>query len=432
MQRANRREFLRRSSCFLGGSTFAAALAGAGKSRAAGQAANDKIVLAVMGVHGRGRDLARGFSRQKNTEVAYICDVDQKVLDDMLIQWDSDVAPEPKTARDVRTVLDDKDVDALVIATPDHWHATATVWACAAGKHVYVEKPASHNGYEGQLMIAAAEKYSRHVQLGTQRRSSPHIAEALQKLKEGEYGRALFARGWINSTRPNIGRGKAGPPPAHLDFESWQGPAPTTEFRDNVVHYNWHWFWRWGTGELGNNGIHAIDVCRWGLDVTAPEKVTCGGGRLFFDDDQETPDTQIATFHFGEKVINWEHRTWTRRGFENSLFGIQFYTDHGALRFTDEHIVSFDMDGKETSREHFSGGESEHLANFLACIRGDAPLNAPITSGVASTALCHLGNIAYRTGRTVLVEPDTGAPTGDEEAESLWRREYRSGWELTV
>lgn len=426
MTPVDRRMFLRHSG------TAASAILAGGLLPSTVLGANDRVRVAVMGVNGRGSALAKGFARQPNTVVEYLCDVDQQSLDRAAGELEKETERTAKLEGDVRRILDDGNVDALVIAAPDHWHATAAVWACAAGKHVYVEKPACHNGAEGELMVAAAEKYGRAVQLGTQRRSSPGVRTAIDSLRNGAIGNVLFARGWINSTRPSIGFGQMVKVPPRLDFGLWQGPAPEKPYQDNLVHYNWHWFWHWGTGELGNNGIHALDICRLGLDVEYPEKVVCGGGKLHFHDDQETPDTQIASFHFGDKMINWEHRTWHRRGFENSLFGMQFYGEEGTLQLTNGSAAILDMDEREVRRFPTEGGEKEHLANFLAAIRNGEPLNADIREGVISTAMCHLGNIAYRCERTVRFDPLARAVLDDSEAAKLWTRQYRPGWELTI
>ena len=392
-------------------------------------AANDRLVVAIMGVNGRGRDLARGFAAQPNSSVAYICDVDQRAIAKGLEAVGKQPSATPLGVNDFRRALDDRAVDALVIATPDHWHAPATILGCSAGKHIYVEKPACHNGREGELMVAAARKNQRVVQLGTQRRSSAGLIEAIDRVHKAEFGRVLFARGWINSTRPSIGHGKETAVPAYLDYDLWQGPAPTRPYRDNLIHYNWHWFWNWGTGELGNNGIHALDVCRWGLQVDYPQSAVCGGGRFHFDDDQETPDTQIVTLNFGDKAINWEHRTWNRRGFEGDSFGVAFYGEEGSLVITGSGYKVYDMAGKILAEGAVQTDDAGHIGNFLTCIRDGQRPNAEIEEGVKSTALCHLGNIAYRTGRTVKFDVQAKRIVGDEEQLALWSREYRPGWE---
>lgn len=426
------KSFTRRS--FLGTSAAAgAALAVWSEIPAAEEtrSANDRLVVAIIGTNGRGQALAKGFASQANCSVAFICDVDQRAIGKGLEAVGKQSAT-PVGIQDFRRALDDRAVDAVAIATPDHWHAPATILACSAKKHVYVEKPACHNGHEGELMVAAARRHERVVQLGTQRRSSAGMIEAIERVHKGELGRVLLARGWINSTRPSIGHGKQTDVPADLDYDLWQGPAPLRPYRDNLIHYNWHWFWHWGTGELGNNGIHALDACRWGLQVDYPQSVVCGGGRFHFDDDQETPDTQIATFNFGDKAINWEHRTWSKRGFEGESYGVVFYGEEASLVATGSGYKIYDMSGKQTAEGKIVTDDASHIGNFLTCIREGQRPNAEIEEGVKSTALCHLGNIAYRTGRTVKVDPQAKRILGDDEQLALWSREYRPGWEPVV
>jgi predicted dehydrogenase len=248
-----------------------------------------------------------------------------------------------------------------------------------------------------------------------------------------------MARSWIASIRPAIGHGRTVDPPARLNYELWQGPAPREAYRDNVIHYHWHWFWTWGTGELGNNGIHGLDLCRLAMQVDCPREVVCGGGRLFFEDDQQTPDTELATFRFGEpghdeRLIHWEHRTWHRHGGRGRDWGCEFYGDKGTLTLDSAGWEILDRDGKQTAQVKITNGEPEHLANFCAAIRTGAPLHAPIDSGVSSTLLCHLGNIAYRTSSTVNLDPATRqlAANASDEQKQLWSREYAPGWEVKV
>ncbi len=424
----NRRRFLGQTAT----ATAALATWSAVDSARALEQPSNRLVLGVMGTNGRGKALAAAFAKLPGATVAYVCDPDQRAMAGGKKAASDNQDQMVAGVKDFRRILDDNSVDALVIAAPDHWHAPATILACAAGKHVYVEKPASHNGREGQLMIAAARKHGRTVQLGTQRRSSTGINNAIRRLREGEIGRVLFARGWINSTRPNIGHGNEVPVPEHLDYDLWQGPAPEEPYRDNLIHYNWHWFWNWGTGELGNNGIHALDLCRWGLGVDYPDRVICGGGKFHFDDDQQTPDTQIATFHFGRKAINWEHRTWSKRGFEGSQFGVAFYGENGSLVIVDNRYTIYDAANRQVEQETIDGGQTEHLNNFLDSIRDGTALNAEIEEGVKSTTLCHLGNIAYRTGRTVNFDTGKKQIVEDTAAAELWGRQYRAGWEPQV
>ena len=424
----NRREFLSHAAATGAALAVWSEAAGAEANKSAG----DRLVVAVMGVNGRGSALAGAFAAQPNAAVAYICDVDERAIGKGMEAVAKHQKEQPAAISDFRKALDDPSIDALVIATPDHWHAPATILACTAGKHVYVEKPASHNGREGQLMVAAARKHKRSVQLGSQRRSSPGLIEAISRLQKGEIGRVLFARSWINSMRPTIGRGQPAVVPSWLNYDLWQGPAPERPYRDNLVHYNWHWFWHYGTGELGNNGIHGLDVCRWGLGVDYPERIVCGGGRFHFDDDQETPDTQVVTYNFGDKAINWEHRTWSKRGFEGDTFGVVFYGEEGSLVVSGRGYKVFDKDGKELASGEAGYNDASHTGNFLTSIRTGERLAAEIEEGVKSTTLCHLGNIAYRTGRTVNFDPAERTILGDDEQAALWSREYRKGWEPQV
>ena len=439
----NRREFLRRSG------TLGVALGALGNvARGADDPKDDapakpndapppqNVTVGVMGTGGRGTELAVEYASRPGVTVRYVCDVDATRADRaaaaVAARQDKESAG-PKAVGDFRRILDDKEVDVMVVAAADHWHAPAAILACAAGKHVYVEKPCCHNPHEGELLVAAARKYKRIVQHGTQRRSWPKNVEAVELVKSGGIGRVLFSRGWYNNVRPSIGRGKEGPPPGKLDFALWQGPAPERPFRDNILHYNWHWFWHWGTGECGNNGVHALDVCRWGLGVDYPRRVTAGGGRYYYDDDQETPDTHSVTYDFGDKgMIVWEGRSCHPRGFEGSGFGIAFYGDAGTVVIDSGGYKVLDLNGKVTKEDSGPGGNAEHVQNFLDCVRNGGKPNAEIEEGYKSALLCHLGNIAYRTGRTVNLDPQTHRIAGDAEQQALWGREYRKGWEPKV
>jgi predicted dehydrogenase len=293
---------------------------------------------------------------------------------------------------------------------------------------VYVEKPGSHNAREGEWLVAAARKASRVVQMGNQRRSWPAVIEAIARLREGAIGTVRSARCWYNNNRPTIGHGKPAPVPSELDFSLWQGPAPERPYTDNVVHYNWHWRWHWGGGELANNGIHALDLARWGLGVDCPQRVTCGGGRYHFRDDQETPDTALATFDFGDKVAIWDGSSCHPRSAEGLAF-VTFYGDNGSLALTGGGSYKiFDLKGKEVSKGNSPGGDRVHFVNFFDCIRKGQRPNSDIEEGQKSTLLCHLGNIAYRTGRTLTLDPKTRTLVNDKEATALWGREYRKGW----
>jgi len=418
----NRREFLAAT----GAGAILAVAARAADQRPA------RVVVGVMGTAGRGTELARELAALEGVFVKYICDVDAQHAAKAAAAVAAVQTPAPRTTGDFRHILDDREVDALVIAAPDHWHAPAAILACAAGKHVYVEKPCSHNPREGELLVAAARKHNRVVQHGTQRRSWPAIQQAIGLVRDGAIGRPIMARGWYNNVRPATGRCTEAPVPEGLDWDMWQGPAPRRPYRENIVHYKWHWFWHWGAGELGNNGVHSLDVCRWGLGVEYPRRVTSGGGRYWFDDDQETPDTHVVTFEFGSTFIVWEGRSCHPRGFENSRYGVAFYGTEGTLIIDGGSFRIIDLKDNEVRKVAGSGGNTAHLQNFIDAVRGQAKPVAEIEEGHKSTLLCHLGNIAHRTGRTINVDQKTGRIVGDPEAQSLWSRQYAPGWEPKV
>jgi len=429
---ANRRDFIKWSAAGAAAGLSSFALADEDSPSGKRVSANDKIVLAVMGVNGRGSALAQTFMANPGAEIAYVCDVDQQALDKALVIVQKGQSRKPQAVKDFRQALDDKSVDALVVAAPNHWHAPATILGCSAGKHVYVEKPCSHNPREGELAVEASRKHQRVVQMGSQRRSRPSIIEAVKKVQDGAIGRVMYARTWYNNRRPAIGKGKPAEVPSHLDYALWQGPAPARPFMDNVIHYKWHWFWHWGNGELGNNGIHALDVARWALDVQFPTRVTSGGAKHRWEDDQQTPDTHIVTYDFGPKTILWEGLSWSAYGPGGSMFGMSFHGDAGTLLLADNGYKIYDLQNKETGAFAGKGSDTEHIANFLDCIRTGARPNADIEDGHRSTLLCHLGNIAHRVNRVLTVDSKSGRIQGDEPAMQLWSREYQAGWEPKV
>jgi predicted dehydrogenase len=391
-----------------------------------------RVVVGVMGMGGRGTELARQFAKQPGVEVAYVCCADKARMEAAADVIQSATGKAPRQVGDFRRILDDKSVDVLVCAAPNHWHGPATILACTAGKHVYVEKPCCHTPREGELQVEAARKYKRIVQVGTQRRSWPGLVEGIQKLRDGAIGAVRVARGWYNNIRPTIGRGEAVAVPDGLDYDLWQGPAPRREFRSNYLHYNWHWFWHWGNGEIGNNGVHAIDVCRWGLGVDYPKQVTSSGMRLRYDDDQETPDTHVATYQFDDKMIIWEGRSCHPRGFEGNTFGAAFYGDGGTMVADGGGLTVFDLKNKQVDRFAGPGGDDTHVASFLEGVRTGAAPTASIDIAVASTQLCHLGAISHRVGRNLRCDPSNGHILNDDEAAALWNREYAPGWEPKV
>lgn len=394
---------------------------------------NETIRIAVMGVNGRGLALAKGFLAAPNAEIVSICDVDSRAA-----QRASEVIAKgqsrPATVtNDIRRVLDDKSIDALVVAAPNHWHAPATILGCAAGKHVYVEKPCSQTAEEGELSIQAARKHDRVVQMGSQRRSWPAIIEAVSEIHAGKIGEVHYARSWYNNRRGSIGSGNQTAAPEWLDWDLWQGPAPRRPFVDNMVHYNWHWVWHWGNGELGNNGPHGLDVARWGLGVTFPNRVTAGGGKYRHKDDQETPDTMMVTYDFPEgKTITWEGLSWSALGPHDTGFGVSFHGTEGSIVVRDAGYVLYDLKNKEIGQKSAAAGDKDHLANFLDCIRTGSRPNADIEEGHRSTLLCHLGNIAYRTQSVLKIDPANGHIVDNADAQKLWGREYDKNWEPKV
>lgn len=408
---------------------------------------SEKLLIGIMGTNSRGMSLAKSFSALADVEVAFICDPDENVLAKTVAELEKLTGKKPKTFKDVRKMLQEKDLDGIAIAAPDHWHAPAAIMALQAGKNVYVEKPCSHNPREGELLVAASEKYKKMVQMGNQRRSYTNVNDMINKLHGGAIGKVYFARGWYTNNRKTIGKGKKIPPPQNLDFDLWQGPAPRRSYQDNLVHYNWHWFWHWGTGEALNNGTHMIDLMRWGLKTNFPSKVTSAGGRFQFQDDWETPDTQTITYNFDNNTAcTWEGRSCNSFNSEGSGTGVTFFGENGTIAYTGgnsyklfDHantLVSetkddtpFDPNNKVSPFEQLDG---RHLQNFCQAIRGLEKLNSPISEGFRSTLLPQLGNISYRVGRTLNCDPKNGHILHDAEANKLWAREYEKGWEVRI
>ena len=431
MNNASRRQFLKQTGLTVAG---AAALGVPTLTRAAG--ANEKIVLGVIGPGGMGMNLLQSFASQKDAAIAYVCDPDANRMNAAAKEAEKLTGQAPKAVKDLRRILEDKAVDAVIIATPDHWHAPATILACDAGKHVYVEKPASHNIREGRLMIEAARRNKRVVQVGTQSRSTEHVMKAMELLRNGAIGEVLVSKAWNSQLRSSIGRAQPSPPPPALDYDLWVGPAPMVPYQSNLLPSIWRWWYAFGTGDIGNDGVHDIDIARWGLGVdTHPSTVAALGGKYFFDDDQQFPDTQYVVYEYpGErtcgrkKQLIFEQRIWSpyvQEGHEN---GNAFYGTKGLLILGKGG--GWQLFGpRNEPREKMTGKPDgpAHHRNFLECIRNDQKPHADIEIGHLSSTLSHLGNIATRVGRVLHFDPKSEQIAGDDEAARLVRRTYREG-----
>ncbi|WP_339922752.1 Gfo/Idh/MocA family oxidoreductase [uncultured Cyclobacterium sp.] len=409
--------------------------------------ANDRIKVSVMGVNSRGKALAGNFAKQDNCDVIHICDVDTRAAEKCIAHVNEAQGFSPKAVPDFRKSLEDKDVDVLVVAAPDHWHAPAAILACQAGKEVYLEKPASHNPNEGEILVKVAEKYNRILQMGNQRRSWPNVIAGINELKAGVIGRPYYAKTWYTNNRPSIGIGKIASVPDWLNYDLWQGPAPRTAYKDNYLHYNWHWFWNWGTGEALNNGTHMIDLARWGLGVDYPVKVNSSGGRYRYADDWETPDTQTISMEFDNNTqITWEGRSCNGHTIEGASVGVMFFGETGVLKIEGGNAYTiFDLNNnivKEVKNDTkidprnlanpAQALDSVHIQNLFSNIREGVPLNSDIVSGHISTLLCQLGNIAQLSGETLNVDPSNGHILKNKAANKFWSRAYEKGWEPKV
>ena len=450
-----RRDFIKKvamgsAGIALGGTVLGRTTAGFGaKSYNNIIGANDRIHVAAIGLNGRGNSMVGTIAKQNNTEVSCVCDVDSRAMPKATKTiMESGQTNTPRSEKDCRKVLEDKSIDAIYIATPDHWHAPLTIMGCQAGKHVYVEKPLSHNPREGEIAVAAARKYDRVVQMGAQRRSAPILTQGIEQLHKGIIGRVYLAKTWYTNNRKATYLQPAAVP-SWLDYDLWQGPAPRAEYKDGLIHYNWHWFWNYGTGEALNNGTHEVDVARWGLGVDFPTRVTSVGGRYQFKDDWQTPDTQIITMDYPGRIsLMWECRSSNGRKIEGSDRGIIFYGENGSLDTGGDEYKVYDLSGKLISEVKSQmkedslqgrntaspslGMDSMHVADFLDAIRNHRRPNCDVELGYKSTVAMQLGNISWRVGRDLKIDPSNGHIIGDKEAQKLWGREYEKGWEPKI
>lgn len=421
MKPSSRRSFLKTAG--------AGALSSLALARPSHAAPSRAVRHAVIGLGGQGRHHARTLSSLDDCEVVAVCDLDPERLAKHTEQLPN--RDRIRQLKDFRRILDDKSIDTVSIATPDHWHTPVALAAIQAGKHVYVEKPCSHNIREALLLKQAAEKSGLCVQQGTQARSCASIHEAVAFMRGGGLGKVRMAKAINHQLRKPIGRAPETDPPPGVDYDMWLGPAPRVPFTRNRWHYNWHWFWDYGCGDIGNDGIHQIDQARWGLGVGIPNAVTASGGQLFYDDDHQTPDTQVVTFEYDGRYLLYEMRLWTDYKLEGHDNGVVFYGDNGRLEIGRNGCDITFIDGKTQHIGPYADIK-DHFRNFLDCVKDGAPqkLNAPMQEAMPSTALCHLGNIATRVGRKLRLDPQELKSIGDPEAQKLFSREYRKGYEL--
>jgi len=437
----NRRDFIKKTTAgslalTLGGLTFPTMA----NARILG--ANDHINCAILGVRSRAKAHVMAIHANTNAKILYNCDVDDVIIEEHNAWCQKNIGYVPKVEKDFRKILEDKDVDAVFIATPEHWHAPMAIMAMQAGKHVYIEKPCSHNPHENDLLVAAQNKYGKKVQMGNQQRSALTSIQAIQDIRAGEIGEVYKGEAYYSNNRGSIGTGKEIAVPKTLDWDLWQGPAPREAYRDNVHPYNWHWFRTWGTGEIHNNGTHEVDICRWALGVDLPESVTSFGGKYTFDDDWEFVDNQQVTFKYpNNKFITW---TGHSRGVimpDQPGRGVTIYGSKGIIQLDRNFYKQFDLQGNAIKLEfekapsattNTRGGGSldvDHVGNFFDAIRRDTSLHAEINDASISTMLCHLGNMAQDAGETLKIDQKTGKVLNNEQAMKSWKREYAKGWE---
>ncbi len=437
----SRRTFVNSLAAGVAGTAFASTA----KSYAQIMGANDRINFAINGLNGRGHaHLAALRDLSKDARVAYICDVDTNIRNKFAEDAQQALGYAPKAEADFRNALASKEVDAISIATPDHWHAPMAVLGLKAGKHVYVEKPSSQNCREGELLVAAQKKHGKLVQVGDQQRSSAYTIKMIQQIHDGYIGTPYLARAWYANTRGSMGIGKPAPVPATLDWDLWQGPAPRSEYKDNIHPYNWHWLRRYGTGETLNNGTHEVDICRWALQAEIPQTVSATGGRYQYKDDWQFYDTLITDFGYPDKTISWEGR---------SCQGMKVYgRDRGSAIFGTKGTVVIDRDGYDVfdwkgkqidqfrtgtqTRSSDTVGQDSmtdaHFANFIAAIRGQEELHSPIPVANVTVTMLLLSNVAWFVDRKLHLDTETAHILNDPEAMKYWSREYEKGWEVTV
>jgi len=435
MKNSTRRSFLKSSAL------ASSAVAMSARSYASVPGANDRVRVGVIGVRGMGFGHVRGYAKLNNVEVAAICDVDETIIRRRVADMEKMRLKKPDTHEDLRRMLEDKNIDAVSVATPNHWHALAGYWAVQAGKHATLEKPGTHNVFEGQQLIKASRRYGKMIQHHAERRCFTGFQSAVKFLQDGGLGEVYMAKGLCYKWRKSIGRKLESTPPNGVNYDLWLGPAPERPFTDNRFHYNWHWHWDYGNGDLGNQGAHQMDIARWGLGVDLPTKVSSMGGHFMFDDDQETPNTQTALYEFPnpngggdkKKFLQFEVRHWMTN-YEGDLgkapgnnIGNIFYGSEGYMTIDGGGTWKTFM-GKDREPGESGGGGGDMWANFVEAIRADdrSMLEGNITEGHLSCTLIHLANVSYRLGRTLNIDPKSQTVRNDREANQMLTRNYRS------
>lgn len=422
--------------------TASLAIGTTAKSYAQILGSNDRLNFAVIGLNGRAyAHLSALKANKAKARISHVCDVESNILKRFADSATQEMGEAPATHKDFRKVLALKEIDAITIATPDHWHAPMAIAGVQAGKHVYVEKPCSHNPAEGVMLIEAQKKTGKLVQMGSQQRSSPHTIEIVDKIHNGLIGRAYFAKTWYSNVRKSIGYGKVVPVPATLDWDLFQGPAPRQDYKDNVQPYNWHWFKTWGTGESLNNGTHEIDVARWALGVDYPRSVTSTAGRFQFKDDWQFYDTMMTSFDYDDAIISWEGKCCNGMKYYGRDRGVAVMGTTGSVIVDRGGYEIYDLKGKKTSEfkadktaassTDLVGRDSMtdlHFANFIAGIQTGAKLHQPVAQGNVAVTMLQLSNVAWEVNRELHLDTKDGKVQNDPAAMKLWGREYEKGW----
>ncbi|HVW00948.1 MAG TPA: Gfo/Idh/MocA family oxidoreductase [Planctomycetaceae bacterium] len=442
MSQLDRREFLNESSLGVAALTSAAWLA---QAQPANAEASERLQVGCMGVGGRASALMHGFARLKDCDVVVLCDVDTRKLPEAVEAVAAITGKKPDTVSDFRRLIDNPRLDAIVVGTPDHWHAIPTILACLAGKDVYVEKPDGHNIVEGQRMVAAQRREKRVVQMGTQSRSGSHFLSAMEFIRSGKLGKCLVAKAWESGKQGSIGRPPDSDPPAGVDYDMWLGAAPKRPFNIRRFHGNWRWFFDYGTGDLGNDGVHRLDVARWALSTAVeaegkpplglPTTITSSGGKWYFDDMQEWPDTLQVNYEYAGspgRLLTYEMRIWSPYSYLGEPEAAAVFGDEGYIVIGNRSWKAYGQKGKLLAEDSSSNGEAAHLQNFVDCVKSRGRPNADLeTVGHPSSLLCHAGNIAWRTGQRLVFDPQTETFVGNAEANALRTRpEYRKPWVL--